>query len=235
MNKSPVFMLKNRIVRLVLSTILSIKICLIIGYFTPRNWYDNSCDMTLLNKGISIYIYNSGIHTDILVPVRTKNWNLQQHFNLKLIANPSIPINYLAFGLGDQAYFLETYTGTSLPIVTIFKAMFLPTPSAIRVLAYRNIPQQYEIKCVIITKSNYRRLIKFINNSFKLDAQGNKINLLVDSSYGGGFYAAKGSYSILRACNDWTAEGMKLAGVKTPLWSGLSSSIMYHINSGCNC
>lgn len=228
-------MFKNRSFRLVLSTILSIIICLSIGYFTPKNWSWGSCDMALLDKGISIYIYNTGIHTDILVPVRTKNWDWQQYFNLKLIANQSVSINYLAFGLGDRAYFLETYTGTSLPIVTIMKAMFLPTPSAMRVLAYQNIPQQYEIKCAIITKTNYRRLMEFINNSFQLDTQGNKINLLVDTNYGGGFYAAKGSYSILRACNDWTAEGMELAGVKTPLWSGLSSSIMYHINSGCNC
>ncbi|GGA35095.1 hypothetical protein CYANOKiyG1_52640 [Okeania sp. KiyG1] len=191
--------------------------------------------MALLDQGISIYIYNTGIHTDILVPVRTKIWNWQQYLDLKLIANQSASIKYLAFGLGDRAYFLETYNGTSLPIVTIFKAMFLQTPSAMRVLAYRNIPQQYEIKCAIITQTNYRRLMEFINNSFQLDTQGNKINLLVDSNYGGGFYAAKSNYSILRACNDWTAEGMKLAGVKTPVWSGLSSSIMYHINSRCNC
>lgn len=228
-------MLKNRIFRLVLSAILSIITCLIIGYFTPSNWWNNSCDMTFLGKGISIYIYNTGIHTDILVPVRTKIWDWQQHFNLKLIANPSVSINYLAFGLGDRAYFLETYTGTSLPILTIMKALFLPTPSAMRVLAYQNIPQQYEIKCVIITQSNYRRLMEFINHSFQLNAQGNQINLIVDPNYGGGFYAAKGSYSILRACNNWTAEALKLSGVNTPLWSGLSSSIMYHVNSGCNC
>jgi hypothetical protein len=77
--------------------------------------------------------------------------------------------------------------------------------------------------------------MEFINNSFQLDAQGNRINLTTDPNYGGGFYVAKGSYSILRACNDWTAEGLRLAGVNTPLWSGLSSSIMYHVNSGCNC
>ncbi len=228
-------MLKNRIIILVLSTILSLIICLTIGYFTPRNWYNYDCDLTLLGKGIPIYIYNTGIHTDILVPAKTKIWDWQQYLNLKLIANPSVSINYLAFGFGDRAYFLETYTGTSLPITTTFKALFLPTPSAMRVLAYRNIPQQYEIKCVIITQSNYLMLMEFINDSFQFDAQGNRRSLTIDPNYRVGFYAAKSSYSILRACNDWTAEALRLAGVKTPLWSGLSSSIMYHVNSGCNC
>lgn len=228
-------MQKNLIIRFILSAILSVIVCLTIGYFTPKNWQNNSCDLTLLEKGIPIYIYNSGIHTDILVPVTTKIWDWQQNFNLNLIVNPSDSINYLAFGFGDRAYFLETYTGKSLPIAITLKALFLPTPSAMRVLAYRNIPQQYEIKCAIITQSNYRKLMEFINDSFQFNAQGNRINLTIDPNYGGGFYAAKGSYSILKGCNDWTAEGLRLAGVNTPVWSGLSSSIMYHVNSGCNC
>ncbi|MDJ0515152.1 MAG: DUF2459 domain-containing protein [Trichodesmium sp. MO_231.B1] len=228
-------MLKNRITKIVLIFILSVVICLNIGYFIPRNLGNNSCDLNLLNNGIPIYIYNTGIHTDILVPVKTKIWDWQQYLNLKLIVNPSVSINYLAFGFGDRAYFLETYTGTSLPIVTSFQALFLPTPSAMRVLAYQNVPQQYEIKCAIITQSNYYRLMEFINDSFQFDAQGNRRSLTIDPNYRVGFYAAKDTYSILRACNDWTAEALRLAGVKTPLWSGLSSSIMYHVNSGCDC
>lgn len=234
-NSHEKFMLKKRIIRFILSSIFSVIICFTIGYFTPKNWRNSDCDLTLLKQGIPIYIYNTGIHTDILVPVTTKIWDWQQHFNLKLIANPSASINYLGFGFGDRAYFLETYSGTSLPIATTLKALFLPTPSAMRVLAYRNIPQQYEIKCVIITQSNYRRLMEFINDSFQFDAQGHRINIIINPNYGGGFYAAKSNYSILRACNDWTAEGLRLARVNTPLWSGLSSSIMYHVSNGCDC
>ncbi|MEM1167902.1 MAG: DUF2459 domain-containing protein [Cyanobacteria bacterium P01_H01_bin.35] len=228
-------MLKKKITKILLSLILSLFICLNIGYFTPRNLGNNYCDLNSAKKGIPIYIYNTGIHTDILVPTKTKSWDWQEYLNLKLIANPSASINYLAFGFGDRAYFLETYTGTSLPIVTTFKALFLPTPSAMRVLAYKNIPQQYEIKCVMISQYNYLMLMEFINDSFQFDAQGNRRSLTIDPNYRVGFYAAKDTYSILRACNDWTAEALRLAGVKTPLWSGLSRSIMYHVNSGCNC
>ncbi len=226
---------KKKVAKIVLTSVLLVVISLNIGYFTPRNWGNNSCDLNSLNNSIPIYIYNTGIHTDILVPAKTKTWDWQEHLNIKLITNPSVSINYLAFGFGDRAYFLETYTGRLLPIVTSLKALFLPTPSAMRVLAYQNIPQQYEIKCVIISQSNYLMLMEFINNSFQFDAQGNRISLTIDPNYRVGFYGAKGSYSILRACNDWTAKALRLAGVKTPLWSGLSSSIMYHVNSGCNC
>ena len=76
-------------------------------------------------------------------------------------------------------------------------------------------------------------LMEFINNSFQFDAQGNRKSLIRDPNYRVGFYGAKDTYSILRTCNDWTAEALRLAGVKTPLWPGLSSSIMYHLKSGC--
>ncbi|MDJ0552851.1 MAG: DUF2459 domain-containing protein [Microcoleaceae cyanobacterium MO_207.B10] len=228
-------MLINRIIKLILIAILSVITCLIVGYLTPKSWQKLECELTLLNKGIPIYIYDTGIHTDILVPVTTKQWDWQQYFDLNLIVNPSVTINYLGFGFGDRAYFLETYTGTSSPIATTLKALFLPTPSAMRVLAYQTIPQQYQIKCVIITQSNYHKLMEFINDSFQLDAEGHRINITIDSNYGGAFFAAKNSYSILKSCNDWTGEGLQVAGVKTPLWSGLSSSIMYHVNSGCDC
>ncbi|MEB3341912.1 DUF2459 domain-containing protein [Okeania sp.] len=226
-------MSKNRIAKTSLFFIIFVVICLNIGYFTPRNLSNNSDDLNFSNKTIPIYVYNMGIHTDILLPVQTKIWDWQQHLNLKLIANPSISINYLAFGLGDRAYFLETYNQTSLPIVTALKALFLPTPSAIRVLAYQNIPQKYEIKCVMISQSNYLILTKFINNSFQFDAQNNRKIIKIDPNYKVGFYAGKDTYSILRACNDWTAEALRLAGITTPLWSGLSSSIMYHLNDNC--
>ncbi len=141
----------------------------------------------------------------------------------------------MGFGVGDQACSLESYNVPLFLIATTFLALFIPTPVAMRVLAYRNIPEQYEIKCVIISKSNCLRLMEFIDDSFQLNAQGNEINLTIDPSYGGGFYVAKGSYSIVRNCNDWTAKALRLAGVNTPIWSTLSSSIMYHINRGCNC
>ena len=228
-------MLKNKKNQVILILIFVVTITLTIGYFTPRKLWNNNCDFSLINKDIKIYIYNTGIHTDILVPVKNKTWDWQEHLNIKSIAHPSFSINYLAFGFGDRAYFLETYSGTSLPIKTTFKALFLPTPSAIRVLAYQNIPQQYQIKCVMISTYNYFKLMEFINNSFQFDAQGNRINLTIDPNYGGGFYAAKDTYSILRSCNDWTGEALRLAGVNTPLWSGLSSSIMYHLKNGCKC
>jgi len=77
--------------------------------------------------------------------------------------------------------------------------------------------------------------MEFINDPFQFDAQGNKQSLTIDPNDKVGLYAAKDTYSILKTCNDWIAEALRLAEAQTPLWSGLSSSILYHVNSGCKC
>jgi hypothetical protein len=78
-------------------------------------------------------------------------------------------------------------------------------------------------------------MVNSIKNSFLLDAAGNKIKISYGYDNTDSFYEAKGSYSILRTCNDWTAEALQKADVNTPLWSTLSAAIMFHLNSGCEC
>ncbi len=86
-----------------------------------------------------------------------------------------------------------------------------------------------------ISGANYLKIIKFLKDTFQLDAAGNKIKISYGYDNSDSFYEAKGSYSILRTCNDWTAEALQKAEVNTPLWSTLSSGIMFHLNSGCEC
>ena len=130
---------------------------------------------------------------------------------------------------------LETSTPAIINPVTAFKALFLPTPSTVQVQSYRFFPQIIETKCVKISAANYLKLVNFIKNLFQLDAAGNKIKISYGYDNTDCFYEAKGSYSILRTCNDSTAEALQKADVNTPLRSTLSSAIMFHLNSGCEC
>ncbi len=210
--------------------LISLIFGLTLGYFTPTQWGNYSAK----NGNIPIYVYNSGIHTDILVPIKTPLWNWQQRIDLKSIAADTNSLKYLAFGFGDRSYFLETSQGAPPKFSTIFNALFLPTPPAMRLLAYRNIPQKYsKIKCLKISNFNYLNLVNFLDNSFQLDSKNKKSFIKKIPNYRGAFYEAKGTYSLLRACNDWTAEALRTAEINTPLWSSLSSAIMWHLKSNC--
>lgn len=209
---------------------LSFAICLTIGYLTPRYWGKYSqTDCT-----IPIYISKQGIHTDIIVPVKNKYFNWYQYLRLNEIGrDANSEYKYLSFGWGDRAFMLETPTSASINPVTAFNALFLATPSTVQVQGYAVFPQNEETKCVKISGTNYLKIVNFINNSFQLDAGGNKLKISYGYQDSDSFYEANGSYSILRTCNDWTAEALREAGINTPLWSTLSSSIMLHLNSGC--
>ena len=223
--------MKKTIGKLAISA-LSITALLAIGYLTPRKWGNYS----QTDCAIPIYIVNQGIHTAIVVPVKNELFNWHQYLRLSEIGREAnSEYKYLSFGWGDRAFMLETSTSATINPVTAFNALFIPTPSTVQVQGYLIFPQNKETKCVKISGENYLRMVNFIKNSFQLDAAGNKIKISYGYHNNDSFYEAKGSYSILRTCNDWTAEALQQAGVNTPLWSTLSSSIMLHLNSGCEC
>ncbi len=211
---------------------LSITALLIIGYLTPRKWGNYA----QTDCAITIYIANQGIHTAIVVPVENKYFNWHQYLRLSEIGREAnSDYQYLSFGWGDRAFMLETATSATINPVTAFKALFLPTPSTMHVQGYLVFPRNKETKCVKISGANYLNIVNFIKSSFQLDAGGNKIKIGYGYHNSDSFYEAQGNYSILRTCNDWTAEALRKADVNTPVWSTLSSSIMFHLNSGCKC
>ena len=40
------------------------------------------------------------------------------------------------------------------------------------------------------------------------------------------FYPASGGYSALRTCNEWTAQGLRAAGVKMGAWAPVPWGVM---------
>lgn len=212
--------------------ILSLTIFLTIGYLTPSKWGNYAqADGTIF-----LYISNEGIHTQIIVPVKNEYFDWNQFLPLTQIGREATSdYKYLSLGWGDRAFMLETPTSGSINPVTAFKALFLPTPSTLHVQGYRVLPLNIETKCVKISGKNYLLLVSFINNSFQLDAAGKLMKISYGYDNSDSFYEAKGSYSILRTCNDWTAEALQKAEVNTPLWSTLSWAIMFHLNSSSEC
>ena len=220
----------QKIRRYFLISALSIFTILTIGYFTPRKW----CHSSPNNCPIAICVANTGIHTNILVPVKNDIFDWNNYLKIDEIGNSSSNYKYLSFGWGDRAFYLTTPTLADLNLITTFKALFLPTPSAMHVEGYLAIPN-VEIKCVRLNQTNYLDLIQFIKDSLQINAKGKAIQIGQGYSADSAFYEAKGNYSILRNCNSWTAEGLNKANINTPRWAGLSSAIMLHLQNSCSC
>ncbi|WP_244142174.1 TIGR02117 family protein [aff. Roholtiella sp. LEGE 12411] len=204
---------------------------LAIAALIPRKWSDYSQQRCNLN----ICVSNTGIHSNIIVPIKNNVFNWSENILLDGIGIDTISnYTYLSFGWGDRDFYMSTPSLRDINLSTTLKALFLPTSSVMDVKGYQSIPNYLEVKCIKISQIDYLRLMEFIQATFQVDAKGRKIRLGDGHTTNAGFYAANGSYSVLRTCNSWTGEGLRKANVNTPLWDGLSFAIMWHLRSSCD-
>jgi uncharacterized protein (TIGR02117 family) len=204
---------------------------LAIAVLIPRKWSDYSQQRCNLN----ICVSNTGIHSNIIVPIKNNVFNWSENILIDGIGIDAINnYNYLSFGWGDRDFYMSTPSLTDINLSTTLKALFLPTSSVMDVKGYQSIPNYLEVKCIKVSQTDYLRLMEFIQATFQVDAKGRKIRLGDGHTTNAGFYAANGSYSVLRTCNSWTGEGLRKANVNTPLWDGLSFAIMWHLRSSCD-
>ena len=181
------------------------------------------------NDPISIFIADNGVHIDIIVPVKTKACDWNDKLDVKQFWKSNLECNYLAFGWGDRDFYINTPTWENWSLWLAFKALAWPTPSIMHVKGYYNMRESGNVKEVKISKSNYLKLTAFISKSFKVDSHGNF--QIADKGYGhnDAFFEANGNYTAFNTCNSWVKDALKEAKLKTPLWGGLASAIMYHL------
>ncbi len=210
--------------------ILSLGIVLLLGCLTPTKWsYRAQADCTY-----PVYISSvQNFHAEIVVPVVNDVFDWRSHLTLSQIGPNADNYQYLSFGWGDRAFYMDG----SKDLVTVFNALFLPTPTVMQVWGHPDLKtlnsKDFEVKQIRLNHKNYLALMNFIDAGFQHDAQ-HKVRYLRQGLYQeSGFYDAVGSYSILRTCNTWTAEGLRKADVNTPVWPALAQPIMYQLKSNC--
>jgi uncharacterized protein (TIGR02117 family) len=181
------------------------------------------------DKKITIYILSNGVHTDIVVPLKNeiKNWSKEiSHSQTK--AQDTTRQN-LAFGWGDKGFYLDTPTWADLKTSTALKAVTGLSNSAMHVTFYGSLKESETCKKIVVSESQYEKLITYFENSFLLD-EDNKIQRIGTHSYGKHdlFYEAKGSYNLFYTCNTWANQALKAGNQKAALWTVLDKGIFYH-------
>ncbi|WP_313385013.1 TIGR02117 family protein [Chishuiella sp.] len=182
-----------------------------------------------LDDSMYIYIVTNGMHTDIIVPVKTDimDWS-------KIIPYSDTKskkhYNNIAFGWGDKGFYLNTPEWSDLKLSTAINAAFGIGSTAMHVTFYNDIYLGENCKQIKISKEDYKQLVNYIKNSFDLDSNNKVRYIKTDALYGenDSFYEAKGTYSIFYTCNTWTANALKHANQKAPLWTATQQGIFYH-------
>lgn len=168
-----------------------------------------------------IHFSSSAIHVDIVLPITS--------IDSSLIKNLTIPVGtkYIAFGWGDQAFYLETKTWADLSVKTALKSLITKTPSAMHVTYLRHFSAKWKTKN--ICSEQLETINSHILSGFEINKNGSYV--FIENGYGKNdfFYEGKGEYTGFKTCNTWMNECMKKSKIKTATWTPFSFGILRYI------
>ena len=176
---------------------------------------------------VEIHILTNGVHTDIVMPTKNDQIDWSQHVKFTNTKIADSTYKYLAMGWGDKGFYLETPEWSDLKASVAFKAASGLSTTAIHATYYKTLKEGDDCKKIMISKEQYDRLIKYINDSFQKDPSGNFLAIKTNANYGktDAFYEANGSYSLFHTCNTWANKGLKESGQKCCYWTATDSGI----------
>ncbi len=180
------------------------------------------------DKNIEIYLYSNGVHTDIVMPIRSKEIDWSTYIDPLHTLAKRTDMQFLAVGWGDKGFYLETPEWRDLKPSIAFKAAFYLGSSAMHTTFYKKMIEGEHCIKVKITPSQYRDLIAYIQASFDQDSNGNIIGITAPT-YGDNdsFYEAKRTYGLFYTCNTWANNAIKAAGMKACFWTAFDKGIFY--------
>lgn len=200
----------------------------LLGYLLP--FIEISAKEDGEKKEIPIYIYTNGVHTDIVMPVKNEIQDWSSKIPFSNTKSKETDYNYVGIGWGDKGFYLDTPTWADLKASTALKAAFWLSESAMHCTYYRTMTEAEDCKKIMISKNQYKELVKFVDAKFDRDQNGNYILIPTNAIYGNNdaFYDAQGRYSFLNTCNTWSNNALKSAGQKAALWTPTDYGIFLH-------
>ncbi|WP_226064906.1 TIGR02117 family protein [Kaistella polysaccharea] len=181
-------------------------------------------------KTVETFILTNGVHTDIVVPIKSKQIDWSKEILFSNTTSKSTDFKYLSIGWGDKGFYLDTPEWADLKVSTAINAAFWLGESAMHCTFYKTMTESKDCKRIMLTEKQYADLINFIQKKFDRDEAGNLMLIKTDAVYtaNDAFYDAQGSYSFLNTCNTWTNNALKTAGQKAAFWTATDFGIFQH-------
>lgn len=187
------------------------------------------------DDSVAIFVRSNGVHAELVLPARDP-YDWTREFPLLSIVDykrmPSmLGLNWIAFGWGDRAFYLETPRWRDLRPGTAFKALSGRGPAAMHV-EYLKRPQDYRAVRIEIDEAQYRRLVAYVRAGFAQDAQGRAIRIDHPGYFAtDAFFEGNGHYTLWRTSNEWVRRGLADAGLPTAFWSPFDVALFWHLHA----
>lgn len=178
---------------------------------------------------VEIYLTSNGIHTDLVLPVKTPFIDWREKIPLHHFPGADSTYKSIAFGWGDRKFYMETPEWSDLTLKVVLSATLWPTPSAMHVdyIQTKLSPTNYQ-RSIQLSPEQYKRLVAYIHNSFQ--RKDGAYLLIPGAGYTSedNFYEAEGKFFFPKNCNNWVNSGLKAAGTKAALWAPFPFAVMRH-------
>lgn len=171
--------------------------------------------------GVSIYVMDNGVHTDLVLPVTAAGVDWRDLVRPEHVADPrQAGRSHLAFGWGNRDFYLNTPSWSQLRVDRLLVALIGVGRTVLHVDHVSEPGSAPHIRSVMLRPDEYRRLAAYVRATF---AGGAPVHGYGDSD---AFYEARGGYSALDTCNQWTGGALRTAGVKMGAWTPLTVTVM---------
>jgi uncharacterized protein (TIGR02117 family) len=210
---------------LLLMTVLYILSGLVLGSIPVNSSYAQAA------KGIEIFVTDNGVHTDLVLPVKTEYIDWRDKLHVQDYVGADSSFTHVGFGWGDRRFYMETPEWTDLTFTTAITSLFWPTRTAMHVeYIARPLRQNKFQQPVIISEAQYQALVQYILDSFQQQPDG-EFMLIEGMGYHDrdNFYEAHGKFHIFKTCNGWVNGGLKAMGHRAAFWAPFSFSVMRQV------
>lgn len=210
---------------LVLMTMLYILSALVLGSVPVNSSYAQT------TQGIEIFVTNNGVHTDLVLPVKTRYIDWRDRLHVQDYAGADSTFTHVSFGWGDRKFYMETPEWKDLTLTTAITALFWPTRTAMHVeYIARPLQKNKHQQPVVVTEEQYQALVQYLLDSFQQEPDGEFL-LIEGKGYNDrdNFYEATGKFHLFKTCNVWVNGGLKAMGYRTALWTPFSFQVMRQV------
>lgn len=176
-------------------------------------------------QGTTVYLRSNGIHIDIVMPAEAHGLDWRLSFPASHFADAPATPHWFGFGAGERRVYLETPTWWDITPRTLWSAL---TGGDQVMHVDRTTHPGADLVAIRLRPEEYRRLWAAIRAEFDLGSDG-RPRRIAHPGYGpdDAFYQATGRASALHSCNNWVADRLRLAGVKTSLWSPFAQGLTW--------
>ena len=173
---------------------------------------------------IEAYVLSNGVHTDLVLPVRSAVIDWRALFDPRDAKAPPLDAEFIAIGWGDRDFYLRTPTWADLTLRRAVGALFGANASLLHVTWLSRAQLRQGAYAMPLSDAQYRRLIDHVRASLP----AGRAIAISGAGYGAedAFYEALGSYHAFETCNTWTGRGLRVAGVPVSRWTPFDFNVV---------